>query len=512
MALSKHRETTTTRKRVSSEETLSTGIAPVDERLGGLHSGGSYLLAGVPGSGRSAFLLQFLASGLGEGRVGLVTAATPERVFDEARHWGIELEAAWHEGRFRLLSYKEDFQRRLLSAAEPREILEEVGELLGDGIGRLGIYPATPLWQTRAGTTLASNFINWLESFGATTLATIGGDLDGALSPASEWVAESVNGVLLLERRSNGLHQVSVRRMTPPRPDPGAITLALSPGRGFTAPTGVMGRRATDPAVGSERRVLMVRLASEVPGELQAWLDRWYETDSVDAPLSAVDRVQSEEFALILVYLSQATVKEGLEALNVLRGLTSAPILLATDDSVRASDRTRALEAGAADFVSGPLSVSELASRVEKAMISGASFRPRVSGDDRRKGRGAEGSGKGVPDAPRPFKAVVRERLESSRGSLFTFLHIPVSAPTTERLHLEEVLQQEIRGDAGDVMGEIEGGYGVVLAGTSTSQADAFLGRVRERLADTGAAVAPEILSGTLDADRIRELAGVEGR
>lgn len=486
---------------------VRTGIQPLDTRLGGLQSGAGYLLAGVPGSGRFPFLLQFLSAGLDEGRVGLISAASRERVFDEARHWGFGLDDAWKRGRMGFLSYKADFQRRMFSAADPGEVLDEMGELLGPGIRRLAIYPATPLWEARAGTSLASNFIRWTESFGATTLATIGGDLDNQLSPASEWIAEAVAGVFLLEKRSNGLHQVVVRRMTPPRNDPGAITMDLSPGHGFVAASDRLDRRSTDPSAGSERRVLLLRLGSEVPAEMAAWLDRWYDTETISAPLSAVARVQAERFGLVLIYLSQSTVGEAFEALRALRGLTNAPILLATDEAVRATDRSRALEAGARDFVSGPLNVAELASRAEKAIIAGSMPRPRVARDGAAPSRAEKAVGDPA-EAGASFAEVVRERLESPRESLFTFLQILVSGSAAERLHVGEVLVQEIREDAGDLTGEIPGGYGVVLQDTAVTDAGRFLKRVEARLAPGGASIRSEAWSGTLHGPRIREALG----
>src|SRR5256885_1944404 len=50
---------------------IRSGIAPVDELLGGLRPGATYLLTGGPGSGKSACGLQFAGAGLRRGeRVG----------------------------------------------------------------------------------------------------------------------------------------------------------------------------------------------------------------------------------------------------------------------------------------------------------------------------------------------------------------------------------------------------------------------------------------------------------
>lgn len=479
---------------------VKSGIAPLDERLGGLRAGGIYLLAGLPGSGRFVALLQFLAAGLDEGeRVGLVTAAPRRRVFEEAAHWGFDLESAWKEGRLGLLSYKADFQRQLLSAADPRSVLDEMGRLLGPDIRRLAVYPATPLWETRAGTAMASHVVDWLDSFGATTIGAVGGDLESDRTPASDWVIDAASGVFLLERDAAGLRQLWVRRMAPPVDEPGAITLELVANSGYVAPTGGLERRRTDRPTGNDSRVLLIQLADEVPSELGGWLDQWYETTTVSAPFEAVERVQEGRFGLVLVYLSRDRIGDALQAVRALRGFASAPILLATDDKVRAEDRIRALEAGASDFLSDPLSVGELASRAEKAMIAGAPARERRRDDD--------GTLVGGGTDAAAFAASVDERLGSPRGSLFAFLRIPHPPQPGAGERLRSVLLDEIRDEDGDLAGDVTGGIGVVLHGTDVAQAEAFLERVRGRVTpENPGQLQAEILSGTVDRQRIRDL------
>lgn len=481
---------------------VQSGIEPLDDRLGGLREGGTYLLAGLPGSGRFVAVMQFLAEGLKEGRVGLLTAAPRGRVFEEARHWGFDLEGAWIEGRLSLLSYKSDFQRHLLSAADPLEVFEEMERLLGPDVRRLGLYPGTPLWETRAGTAVASQVCNWLDSYGATTLGVVGGDLEGARTPASEWVVDAATGVFLLERLPVGVRQLWVRRMTPPMEESGPISLELAPGKGYVKPTGALDRRRTDRNPEVERRVLMIRLSPTVPHELQAWLDRWYQTTTVEAPFEAVELAQQEEFGLILVYPSRDRVEEAVQAVRALRGFVSAPIMLASDDQVRAADRVRAMEAGASDFLSGPLSVAELASRAERAVISRVAPQEKAQRVER-SALGTKGSG---AMSPREFAATVRSRLRSERGSLFSFLKIAPPASAEERERLREILAEEIRDEDGDLVQELPGTIAVVLQGTEAGQARAFLARVRRRMGEEAAVLRVEVLSGTVEAARITEL------
>jgi CheY-like chemotaxis protein len=510
MPLPKETEQPITRARSGDRDfraALSTGIDPLDERLGGLRVGGSYLLAGMPGSGRFVALLQYLSRGLEEGRVGLVTAAPRGRILEESDHWGFGLRHAWKSGHLGILTYKADFQRRLLSAADPAEIFQEMEALLGEGIQRLALYPATPLWETRAGTSLASHVVNWLDAHPATTLAAVGGDLESGTTPASDWVANAASGVFSIERLPSGLRQIWVKRMTPPARDDGPVTLELVPGRGYQAPSGSPDRRSTDRPTGSQRNVLLIRMTEEAPRELSAWLERWYETTTVAAPFEAMEELQAGRFGLVLVYLSRDQMQDGIRATRVIRKMAPTPVILATTDRVRSDDRVKALEAGASDFLSDPLSVGELASRAEKAIIAGAPLE--VPGEDRLPppGPGTVSGGGGSS-----FERTVRARLESPRGSLFTFLHLPSPSDPERRQRLWDVLAAQIRDEDGDLLGGVADGIGLVLQGTEVHQAHAFLQRVRRDLGEDAEGLDFKMLSGALDGERIREILAAERR
>lgn len=487
---------------------LHTGIEPLDGRLGGLTPGGAYVIAGVPGSGRLLAVLQFLAAGLSAGaRVALIGATAPERVMEHGRHWGLELEQPWKDGRLRLLSFKPDFERRLLSAAEPGEVFAELGQLLGagEGLERLGIHPGAPLWETRSGTSLASQFVRWAESLGSTTWATVASDLEDTLSPATDWVLQAASGLFYLERLPTGLHQLWIRRLSPPTMESGPITLEAAPGRGLVAPTGQLDRRRTDPAAGSEGRLAILCLAPAFPPELAAWAGvRHREVVELEAPLELVERLQGgEAFELILVYPDRGRIEEAVQACRVLRGLSPAPILVATEDRVRSTDRVRALEAGAADVLSAPLSVAELASRAERAREAAATGAPA------RRLSPPGGAAEGVLDGP-SFAVAVRQRLARPEWSVFILVRFRAAPEVAGRV--QEVLLSQVRGEAGDLVGRLEGGLGVVLQGAQEDQAAGFLGRVRRALGEGGGveggggAVGADTWSGLRDRERIEAL------
>ncbi len=477
---------------------LHTGIRPLDERTGGLMAGGLYVLAGAPGSGTLDTVLHFLHAGLAVGeRVALLSTMAPEQVVEQAQHLGFDFRTPWDDGRLRLVGFAADFDRLLLSAAEPGEAFNELSALVGPDVARVGVDPGKPLWETRAGTSLASRFVSWGQSSGATLLVTIASDLSDTLSPATEWVLQSATGVLKIDRLPSGLRQLSVRRLSPPIDHEGAISLEVVPGKGLCEPTGRFDRRRTDTPIGSERRLLLLTLA-KAPEELLAWARNRYDTVELTEPLELVSRLQEgEEYGVILVVLDRGSSRDAAETCRAVRPLTGAPIVLATDDRLRATDRTQALDAGANDFLSDNFSLVELASRIDRAM--------RATGDPpraRRKEEAAVAIPDGVLDADE-FARRMDERLRATQAMPFAMIQIHCSA--SESRVLGEALAHQVR-DAGDCVGRTQHGFAVVLHGARPRQADAYLSRVREaldRLGNQSSDFRVVVLSSATDGDAI---------
>ncbi len=482
---------------------IVSGIQPLDARIGGLREGELHILAGVPGSGRLVALLHFLHEGLSAGPVGMVTAAPPARIFDEARHWGLPLEEAWKEGRFRLLTLREDFERRLTSSAEPSEVYEELGELLGPGIRRLAIYPGTPLWDTRAGTSFASRFLQWIDGAGITTLATVGARLDDSLSPATDWVLQSAAGIFTLEVDEEGRHVLAIQRFSPAPRDTSPLLLDLEKGRGLVEAKAIRPRGPRLPAE-SERRVLLVNLAGDLPAEVRSWVEGEYEeVREIDDTFRAVELVQEDRnhFGIFLIHANRDAVGVSIRAARALRRLSPAPLLLFADEPVRAVDRVRALEAGANDFLSGPLSVMELATRVEHAVIAG--------GRAPAEGAGASGEHRSKDRTlldREELAAELRRRIGDSRRSHFTLVHLRTGSAGPDRDTLGAALVDTLRFEDGDLVGQVSDGFAVVLQGTPAGQAVCFVDRVQSKLEKGAAGLAWKAYAAGVDRAAIHEL------
>jgi KaiC/GvpD/RAD55 family RecA-like ATPase len=460
---------------------INTGIGPFDQLTGGIRAGGIYVVAGVPGSGKFAALLQFLSSGVAAGEsVALLTGTPPHRVFEQADHLGFGLERAWKSGKLRLLGFTDNFERLLQRAADPEDVFKELSAFIGNEVSRLGIDPGKPLWETKAGTALGNRFVHWAESYAATTWVTLGSDLSESLSPATEWVLQTASGVLKIERLPNGIRQLWIRRRSPATDSQGPISLELVPRKGLQQLSGRFDRRRTDAPFGAERRLILLSLADKVPAEIVGWARSQYDVVELDQPLTLVARLQDgEACGVILAYVDRRRSRDAAEACRALRPLTAAPIIVVADDRLRASDRTSALDAGANDFLSDNFSVAELASRIERAVQSTRGLSP-----SRRYQDVPAESPPAVTLEQAEFVKRVRERLAATHDTMFTLVTVTTEHDLDDVIG--EVLAQQIRSDVGDFVGRTAAGYGVVLQGARPNQAAAFLGRVQNALDQAG--------------------------
>jgi DNA-binding response OmpR family regulator len=483
---------------------IDTGVEPLDKRLGGIRAGGIYVVAGVPGSGKLVSSLQFLNAGLaGGGQVALLTGAAPDQVFEQASHWGFELKEAWKKGQLRVLGFSRDFEQLLLRAADPRDVFDELASMMGPDVERLAVDPGKSLWETRAGTTLASRFVEWVRSTQLTVWATLGSGVGDSASPAGEWIMQAASGVFEFERLPTGVRQLWVRRITPASDIQRPVNLELVPGVGLQHSTGRLERGGSDAPIGNERRLGLLNLAAEIPEELVGWAGKRYDVVAVDDVVRLVTRLQDgDSFGVILIYVDRAHTEDAAEACRAVRPFTIAPIILVADDRLRAADRTAALDAGANDFLSDNFAMAELASRIERAAQSVRGLAP-----PRRSSEQQTVQAPSVLLDRSLFAAEVNERLGATDDSIFTLVVIRESAVPEELLG--DALLKQVRGDVGDIAGLAADGYGVVLQGARPSQADAFLSRLRKTL--QGEAVVLEslnvqVLNSATEADRIVEL------
>lgn len=475
---------------------VRTGVAPLDERAGGLRGGGLYLLAGAPGAVRLALLLQFLDRGLKDGeRAALLGTSPPPQVFEQAESWGIDLETPWREGRLVLIGYRDQYPERARHSPDPAELFAELGKLLGSSISRLAVDSGTHLWQARTDSSMAGTFVTWAREFGATTLAAVPIDLDEPQRAPTEWVAQHARGVLQVTTTPRGLHELEILRLSPPVAGQGPITLELAPGLGLVRPGDPVERRK--PGRPESDDLLLLDLADAVPTDLAGWLDRRYVVEPAADSRDCVGRARTGTHGALCVFTNRARIEEAIETGRRARALTDAVLMLLSDESLRASDAARALDAGFDDVLSGVVDLRELESRFRRA-----SEHPKARQATELKGPPTFDA----PLAPEAFRDEITGRLIAEGLDHFTILHFD----DAEDEEIGRLLFRNVRAGEGDVVGPMRGGWGVLLQGARAQQAEAFLQRLRTTIAESGGSLplSAEILAAPEQSERIRVVLG----
>jgi DNA-binding NarL/FixJ family response regulator len=497
---------------------VPSGIGPLDDRVGGLQEGGSYLVVGTPGPAKLVAVLHFLHAGVTRGEPSLLlTSADAQEILGVARAWGPDLERWWLDGTLRILGFKDDFELRAARSIEPEEVMEELELLAGPDLARIAVDPGWLFLAGGARTPLGSAFLAWARAHPAVVCATLSVDGSGASLPASaEWLAHATTGRLLIEARADGLHEISLVKAVPDLTDRGeAISVQLKPGAGLVRPGGLPARRDRDRAGVDESKVLLVSLGGSHTADLEAWAREAFTAEVVSEPFGAVERAQGDaSFGGVLVHAPRSRVREAISACRALRPLTRAAIVFASDDAIRATDRIQILEAGADDCLSGGIAFPELDLRLRQAIASGSKPLPEGLARDGARSSEPHAGPEGGRVAEDAFRSELERRATDPKLKFFCVLAVTPGALDPEQL--AEILTQQVRADEGDLVCITSNGCAVLLQGAREAQLGPFLGRLQSRLDETAgrtgeAAPRVTVLSHPAHAEQIIAAWGVRG-
>lgn len=503
----------------AAPETVRSGIAPLDERLGGLERGGTYLVVGAPGPEKMVAAMQFVHEGVTNGeRSLLVTNQDLDGVLGVARAWGFDLREAWERGTLQVVGFRDDFELRAIRSIAPEEVLEELDFLAGPGLSRIAVDPGTMFLTGGAKTLLGSAFLTWTRRQDATVLATFSVDGGATSLPSSaDWLIHATTGRLLLEKRNDGLCQVTLSRALPEvgKRDE-TISLELKPGTGLIQPESIPSRRGVDRGGIDEGKLLLVSLEGEHATDLEAWATRSFDTDVVSEPFEAVAKVQTgSRYGGVLIHAPRRKVREAVQACRALRPLTRAAIVFASDDAVRSTDRIHILEAGADDCLSGGLDFRELGLRIKQSITTGAkpALEP-ADGEDAAPQSLIPLDSEGGRVSRAVFTEQVRRRAAVPDLAFFCVLDVAWSALAIG--DLETALAEQVRTDEGDIVTHAGDHCAVLLQGARENHLGPFLQRLRGRLAERAGGIAAdglkiEVLSHPVDVERILALLGSNG-
>jgi len=466
---------------------IKSGIAPLDERLGGIVAGRPYVLSGAPGTGKSIACLEFLYAALDEGgTVALLTHDDPSDVLAQSEYLGLDLTSALAEERFIIVRYQLDFARKFARTADPAAAFDELTRLLGDRpLQRIAVDSISPIVE--AGTASASPItalLNFLDRIGATSLLTHPGDLGGRFDRRLEPLTQRSAGILHLsaDRDRRGTLEVQKIRFAVSSTAP--ISFVIRPGVGLVLASDNLTRRADDIPLNARRKILMLSEPNSVPAALlQALRDRF------DVAVRARTESGFEDLAraapgAVLLNVSRDSIGDALAFVRDQRRAGSrSPIALVTDFTLRSHDRVRALRAGADDFLLA-LHPEEFLLRVEALVQRGRSTA--VVSPDLVFPTLESADGTGILDES-TFRNAVLSQLGSDALAFFTLVQLaPADGGDVEEL--ATLARNQIRRDGGDLVGRVDGGVTVYLSSARRKDVDPFVNRVREawRSADRG--------------------------
>jgi len=488
------------------------GIGPLDERAGGLDTGGSYLVLGAPGPEKMVAALQFVHEGIRAGEpCALVTNADIDGILGVAAAWGFDMWHAWESGLLQIVGFKEDFELRAIRSIAPEEVVEELDEVLHSGLTRIAVDPGSMFLTGGARTLLGSTFLAWARRTDATVLSTFSVDGGATSLPSSaDWLVHATTGRLVLEKRDDGLYQVSLARAVPKAGQrEETISLELKPGEGLIQPESYPARRGVDRGGIDENRLLLVSLGGDQAADLEAWARSSFETDVISEPIEAVAKVQSGvKYGGVLIHTSRQRGREALQACRAIRPLTRAAIVLASDDAVRATDRIHVLEAGADDFLSGGVDFRELSIRIRQSIGRGA--KPTVNAEGEEPLSMMSGLIPEDSDGGRVSRDTFVSEILKRAGNpdLAFFCILDIASTKLPSVQLEIAVAEQVRADDGDIVAVHAERCAVLLQGAREGQLGPFLDRLRSRLdarpeANGDSGVSIEVLSHPADAERI---------
>ena len=465
---------------------IRSGITPLDERLGGLLPGRTYVLSGAPGTGKSVACLEFLNAALEEGgTAAILTHDDPGDLIAQGEFLGIDLDRALREERFVLLRYQLDFARRFSRAATPETAFEELRALLGERVPtRIAIDSMSPFLEGSAASGSGiSAMLRFVESLGATALLTYPGDLAGLFDRRLEPLMQRAAAILHLTAEPDRSGRIEVRKIRYTVPSTAPIPFRIQAGAGIAPLAGERMRRAEDVPVEARRKVLVLDVDGHFPGELLAILRSQFDVAVRTKVGSAFSDLAQSTAGAVVLDVSRDTVPDALALVRELRrGGNRSPIVLVTQYTLRSADRARALRAGADEFLSADMRPDEFALRIDAAVRRGRSPLAPSADVEVPIVTQHEADGRPVPFDERTFRDAVEAHLRNDPAPFFTMVRLrPHGGARNGALEaLCQTVLGTVRVDGGDLAGTLADGVAVYLHSARRKDVVPFIERVRE--------------------------------
>ncbi len=474
---------------------IHSGIAPLDERLGGLAPERIHLLTGGLGTGKTAVCLHFLAAALSEGeRAVMVTGDRGSDLKSLARYLGIDLDTPLRDGRLQIVRYRPEFPLRFAHSPSPERAFDDLRKMIGaEPPARIAIDPLDPLLGEGGSVTAGSlALVRFLEELGATALLTHGADtannLDRRLDPL---IAGSV-AIIRLERGHGNIHYLGVVRARAADIPSAPLAFQIRRGAGIERYHGsrpVVGREQS--AVRSMTRKLLVLYTGERPAvDVVDLLNRDYETVTCRAPTAgaALD-LAATGIDGIVVAVTHDSVDASVSLIHRLNERPDiGPVVLAARFNLRSIDRARALRAGADEILATDMSPPEFLQRLAAAVSRAHAGRisPQYSESLILQ---PESGGVHQPLNRDEFAAALASHVSEDNPTQYTVDTLAPqeaadgSAASGALDQLADLVMRSNRVRSGDLTSVIDDCVAVYLHGAHQDNAGAFVERVRAKWA-----------------------------
>ncbi len=404
---------------------ISTGISELDQRLGGLTAGRYYLLTGTPGAGKTSACLHFIAEGLRAGEpCAILTQENADDLFAQAQFIGHDFRKAVANDSLALLQYRLDFSDNYARVGNPKAVANEMLEVMtGMRPRRLVVDSILPFIQ--AGGAMhgaATALVQVMDELQATAYFTVPGDLgDSFYARLYDPLVSGTAGIIHFEMHHDDVRQLSIRkiRQAPASTEP--LRFLIRPGLGIVE---IHDGPASAPHADNDRRVALINSGGFLGGDLYTSLEQAYELTTFASTEEAAPRV-TDGFSLLLVAVDALTADSTLSFVRNVRRVSGVPIVLVSHGAgLRSVTRTRALHAGADDFLAIEESAHGLLSRIDAARLRGPSSTEQRLRPVRLLLQPRDGAGQPAPLPEEEIARAVRNHIATAEHPFFALVRL----------------------------------------------------------------------------------------